>query len=429
MKRSAISSSFVKLVLPPLLLAASVFAASAEDSLRPDDAEELFAQIDGMLEEMADITGLELIRPVRRSVITREEIRKLIENRIEEDSGAEQIKAEEAFLKMFGFVDDDFDLAGQFVDVLTEQATALYDYKTKQLYLATWTPKDLQQAALVHELAHALADQHFDLRKYMKKSKGADGDVARSAVLEGQASWIMIEYTMRQSGKSLLDNSLLTVAAATASRFQAEQYPAFAAAPLYLRESMLFPYTQGLLFQQKVLARKGKAGFSEVFRNPPTSSQHILEPETYFQQRRSSRPRLPRIRLGRGYRVISKGEVGRLDHAILIERFFDRETAERISPHWRGGGYKIVSKRGSDHPVLAYAAEWSSDEEARQFFDLYERICQKKWRPDETEKTDARVVGRGSDKTFILSLDGPRVAGIEGLPNDRLRANLARFAP
>ncbi len=418
---------------PILVLAlfsiAAVVAAPAQDALRPDDAEELFAQIDGMLEEMADITGLKLKRKVRRSVITREEIRQLIERRIDEDAAPQQIQAEEAFLKMFGYVDDDFDLAEQFVAVLTEQATALYDYKTKQLYLATWTPKDLQQVALVHELAHALADQHFDLQKYVKKSKSADGDVARSAVLEGQASWIMIEYAMRQSGRSLLNNSLLAVAAATASRFEAEQYPAFASSPLYLRESMLFPYTRGLLFQQQVLRRKGKAGFAEVFRNPPLSSQHILEPETYFGRRRSSRPRLPRLRLGRGYKTISKGAVGQLDHAILIEQFFDRDTAEQLSPHWRGGGYKIVSKRADERPVLAYAAEWSSAERAREFFTLYEKICQKKWRPEQVEKSDKRVVGRGSEQTFILSLDGSRVAGMEGLPNDRLRANLGRFAP
>ena len=418
-----------RILVLALLSMAGLVTVPAEDPPRPDDAAELFAQIDGMLEEMADITGLKLTRPVRRSVITREEIRELIERRIDEDAAPKQIQAEEAFLKMFGYVDDDFDLAGQFVEVLTEQATALYDYKTKQLYLAAWTPRDLQEAALVHELAHALADQHFDLRKYMKKSKGADGDVARSAVLEGQASWIMIEYTLRQNGQSLLDNSLSAVLAATASRFEAEQYPAYAAAPLYLRESLLFPYTRGLLFQQQVLRRKGKAGFAEVFRNPPTSSQHILEPETYFGRRRSSRPRLPRLRLGRGYKVISKGEVGQLDHAILIEQFFDRETAGRISPHWRGGRYKIVSKRGRESPVLAYAVEWSSAETARRFFDLYEQICRKKWLPEQIEKTDGRIVGRGREKTFILSLDGPRVAGMEGLPNDRLRANTARFAP
>ena len=137
---------------------------------------------------------------------------------------------------------------------MTEQAAALYDYKTKQLYLATWTPRDLQEAALVHELAHALADQHFDLRKYMKKSKGADGDVARAAVLEGQASWIMIEYTLRQNGQSLLDNSLSAVLAATASRFAAEQYPALrrratvsarvAAVPLHSRIAVSAPGSQ-----------------------------------------------------------------------------------------------------------------------------------------------------------------------------------------
>ena len=406
-----------------------VFAASAQDSARRGDAEALFARIDGMLEEMADITGLRLTRPVRRSIITREEIRQLIEKRIDENSSPEQIQAEETFLKMFGFVKDDFDLAEQFVEVLSEQAAALYDYKTKQLHVASWASEDLRQAALVHELAHALADQHFDLQKYVKKSKGADSDAARSAVLEGQASWIMVEYAMRQGGESLLDNSMLAVAAAAASRFEAEKYPAYASAPLYLRETMLFPYTEGLLFQQQVLSRKGRAGFGEVFRNPPVSTQHILEPETYFGRRRPNRPRLPRVRLGRGYQVISAGEIGQLDHAILIEQYFDRETAEEISPYWRGGAYEIVSRQGENAAVMKYAVEWSDAEHAKRYFDLYERICRRKWRPDQIAKPGNRVVGRGSRITFILSLDGARVAAVEGLPNARLKTSRVRFAP
>ena len=114
-----------------------------------------------MLAVMSKMTGLETTRPIKRSIITREQIRDLVESRLKEETTPEAIRAEELTLKMFGFVNEDFDLAKQYVDVLAEQATALYDYQTKQLYLATWTPEDLQEVALVHELAHALADQHF----------------------------------------------------------------------------------------------------------------------------------------------------------------------------------------------------------------------------------------------------------------------------
>ncbi len=342
--RSSWSSSrfwFAGLLLVLLLVAVSSAAAPQHAELGPEKGERLFARIDEMLAEMSKMTGLELTRPIKRSIITREKIRDLVETRLKEEITPEEIRAEELTLKMFGFVGEDFDLAKQYVDVLTEQATALYDYQTKELYLATWTPEDLQEVALVHELAHALADQHFDLGKYVSKSRGADGDLARSAVLEGQASWIMVEYAMRQSGKSMVESPLLAVSAASASRFEARQYPTYSSAPLYIRESLLFPYTEGLLFQQAVVEKYGSAGFTEVFREPPVSSQQILDPEAYFGRRIPTKPRIPRVRLGRGYKTLSQGEIGEWDHSILLKKFIGEEEARELSPHWRGAYYKL----------------------------------------------------------------------------------------
>ena len=59
-------------------------------------------------------------------------------------------------LKKFGLVPSDFNLAQTTVDVLTEQAAAFYDYHAKKLFLTDWTPSATREAALAHELAHAL---------------------------------------------------------------------------------------------------------------------------------------------------------------------------------------------------------------------------------------------------------------------------------
>ena len=44
------------------------------------------------------------------------------------------------------------------------------------------------------------------------------------------------------------------------------QFPVYDKAPLYLRETLLFPYTQGMLFQHAVVEKLDKAAFTEVFR-------------------------------------------------------------------------------------------------------------------------------------------------------------------
>ena len=409
-----------------VLLVSTVPLGAQDSSIAPEQADKLFAKVDDMLAILSEITGFELRKPIDREVITRDEIRKLVETRIAEASSPEQIRLDELFLKLFGFVDDEFALQEQLVDVLTEQATAIYDFKTQKLYLATWTPEDMQEFALVHELAHALADQHFSLDKYLKESKGADSDIARAAVMEGQASWLMTEYVFQERGRSLSTNRVAAIAAASASRYEAENYPVFSAAPLFLRETMLFPYVEGLLFQQAVVEKRGKGGFREVFERPPLTSQHIMDPEAYFARRKAVHPRLPKAKPGRGFKKVARGEVGQIDHHVLLKQYFSEGDADSLAPRWRGGHYHILENKTKDRAVLVYASRWQDAEAAAHFFDLYRQVCKKKWRSVVVEsETPQRVTGASETGGFVLTLRGTVVSSIEGLPDDTLKVHSA----
>jgi len=69
------------------------------------------------------------------------------------------------------------------VDLLSEQTAAYYDYDRKRLFILDTAGReadeDEDRIALVHELAHALADQHFSLKKFTHK--GSPNDDASSA--------------------------------------------------------------------------------------------------------------------------------------------------------------------------------------------------------------------------------------------------------
>ena len=96
------------------------------------------------------------------------------------------------------------------MDLLTEQAAAFYDYDKKKLFITESTSSDTQQPVLAHELSHALADQNFNLGKFIKQgSKSDDGATARLAVMEGQATWLMSEYLARKMGQSLQNSPAL----------------------------------------------------------------------------------------------------------------------------------------------------------------------------------------------------------------------------
>src|SRR5581483_2859730 len=122
--------------------------------------------------------------------------------------------------------------------------------------------------------------------------KSDDGATARLAIMEGQATWLMSEYLARKLGQSL-KNSPSLVRMMSALSDSSGQYPVFDNAPLYLRQTLIFPYTKGMLFQQAVIERDGDEGFAEVFRRAAASTQQILHPEKYFQGVQPVTPPLP----------------------------------------------------------------------------------------------------------------------------------------
>lgn len=411
-----------------LALFVSLFAASAlaQEAGASEREQRLFAQIDSMLAAIERITGIKAIEPIPAAFMTREEVNELIKSRLDEESSDEEIRQEELFLKIFGFVDADFNLKEEIVDVMTEQAAALYDYKTKKLYVSSWASDELQEYALVHELAHAVADQHFDLQKFTDASEDFDGDLARSAVIEGQASWVMHEYAQERIGRSLLSNRLLAVAAASASRIEVDNYPVYSASPLYIRESLMFPYADGLMFQQAAIEELGPGGFTKVFLDPPTTTQHILDPKTWIAKRKPTQPKLPELRL-KGFERSSHGRIGQLDHFVLLKQYSGESTARRLADSWRGAHYEILENEDHSRAVLRYVSEWADEAAAARFFKEYVDVCREKWTNFEKSVCgDAACRGTSETGAFVLTLDGTLVTALEGLPEDAIESGSNR---
>jgi hypothetical protein len=358
-----------------------------------------------------------LYHPVPCDFITKEKINEFLQKRVKEVAKPEEIRAEELTLKKFGLVPQDFDLAKNTVDLLTEQAAAFYDYDKKKLFITESTPSETQDPVLAHELSHALADQSFHLGKFIRQGrKSDDGASARLAVMEGQATWLMSEYLARKSGQSLKDSPGLVAMMSNVSDTGGSQYPVFDNAPLYLRMTLVFPYTKGMLFQNALFQRDGKDAFAEVFRRPPLSTQQILHPEKYFANLKPSDPPLPDPHMGHGYKGLVGGSLGELEHGILLEQYVGKERAAEIAPHWRGSSFELRENKKANRVVLLYAVEWDSEDSARQYFTAYREILGKKWKSlSVTSEESDSVSGVGDSGRFELRRKGAIVTSMEGL--------------
>jgi hypothetical protein len=356
--------------------------------------------------------------PVPCDFISKEKIKAFLNKRIKDVAKPEDLRAEELTLKKFGLVPPEFDLAKNTVDLLTEQAAAFYDYDRKKLFITDTTSSETQEPVLSHEIAHAIADQNYNLAKFIKAGrKSDDGATARLAVMEGQATWLMSELLARKMGQTLKDSPALLAMMSGATESGAGQYPVFDNAPLYLRLTLVFPYTKGMLFQNAVYDRDGTNGFSEVFLKPPLSTQQILHPEKYFSGVKPTEPELPEPHLAKGYKSLVGGSLGELEHTIMLEQYSGKASAAEIAPHWRGCAFDLLENKKAGRTVLLYAAEWDSEDAARQYFAAYRRQLSKKWKQMAvSSETADSITGTGDDGRFELRRKGATVTSMEGLP-------------
>lgn len=398
-----------------LLLAALVPTAPLA---APAPAQDLFANIGHIKEGLAAITGLNFKHEVPYALIDKDQLRRYLEKRMNETIKPDDERAEEITLKMLGLVPADFDLRKSTVDLLTEQAAAFYDYNQKKLFILEGSSgTDEERVALVHELAHALADQHFHLAKYIKEGmRSDDSATARQAVMEGQATWLMAAYISREGGgKPEVPEAVLQMMKTSIEGSAAAQYPVFSQAPLYIRESLVFPYGAGLEFQDAVFRKLGKEAFSEVFERAPLSSGQILHPERYLGHGGVLFPEPPAIPDARDFRKLAEGTLGELDFRVLLSQYTDRKDGEALAAHLDGGAYELFENKREKFPVLGVASKWDSPDSARKYFDDTRKVMQGKWKKLEiASETPDRLEGHGDSGYFGVWIAGDTVNQIEG---------------
>jgi len=379
----------------------------------------LFSEIPSIQEGLSSITGLPFTRHVPYALMTKDQLRRDFEQRIKASIKPADLRAEELTLKLLGLVPADFDLRQNTIDLLTEQAAAFYDYNKKKLFVLDEAGKDggaEERIALVHELAHARADQHFHLAKYVHEGlQSDDGATARMAVMEGQASWLMAAYLSKQAGGGpdvppailqLMTESIQTSAA---------EYPIFAKAPLYIRESLTFPYVKGMLFQDEIYRKLGRESFSEIFLHPPASTQQILHPELYLAHKAPAIPDLPAIPGSKEFRKLGDGTLGELEYRVLLTEYLDADEGNRSAAHLAGSSYALLEDKRDKSTVLAFAAAWDSEESAREYFEQYRRVLRGKSKMLEiSADTPSGLEGRLDSGYFRVWLAGATVNHLEG---------------
>jgi hypothetical protein len=431
---------------PPAVAApkAQLAPPQAAGKITAEQAKQIFSLVDELIKFSSDESGLPIKSQVKRQITSRTEVEGFLKQRFDEDQSARRLQRDEIVLKKFGLLDRDFALKTFLLELLKEQIEAYYDSKTKTVYMLDWVSIDEQKPVLAHELTHALQDQHTDLEKWGDQtpeevSANSSGDTdhlardemdtAREAVVEGQATAVMIDYALKPKGMSLVKDPEI-MDSVKEMMTGSEDSPMMARAPLLLSESLLFPYREGLSFEQDVWMDQGQAAaFTGTLDRPPTSSWEIMNPREYEKRHTPAVPLLPNIHplVDVLYKPYDIGQIGQLDVHILAGILGGDQAASDLTSAWDGGlywaGQRLSAKTAAeqaktDSIALFYLSAWKSATSARDFARLYAEELGRKYSGvqlnQSTQSASSASVDGITQEQIYSTSEGPVVITTRG---------------
>jgi hypothetical protein len=371
-------------------------AKKTDSIITPQQAKELFASIDQILQFDSKDSGLPIEHPVKRKLTSRADVQKYLESQLKNGKSAKRMLRSGIVLKKFGLLPQNFDLGPFMVRLLKEQIAGYYDSKTKTVYLLNWVAPDVQKPVMAHELMHALQDQHVNLQKWDDKSldgishnvrqdnahiRTDETDTARQAVLEGQAMVTYIDYALRPHHVTIADNPDFMLAHLGDINSKSTNSPVMDSAPRVLRESLVFPYDEGLRFEIELIRDLGIHGaFAGALDNPPSTSYQIMNPRAYEDHTPMPILNMPNIHplLDHLYNPYDVGVMGDLDAKMLLQLTTSTRQATRIASKWDGGIYYVAQSKHAADPnstasvALLYLSRWKNPATAQTFAKNYE---------------------------------------------------------
>jgi hypothetical protein len=298
------------------------------------------------------------------------------------------------------------DFSSMMNTVMSSQIGAYYDPEKKSFFVVmTGMPEMMQGVMYSHELYHALQDQYFDLARYMEMGpKGgtgiynADTQLARSAVVEGEATYIMSLWMMqRVSHKTPTRDVMARIVAMQANMSmdqlremlkQAKVAEAVGAdlkaavdsaveIPSFIMDSMLAVYLKGLGFVFAVHEQGWSAVETLYDEYPAQSTEQILHPEKWLAHEAPvtfAWPKFEKIAALRDWELLDDDVLGEFQWRTVFKEQGLKAEAESAAAGWGGDRYAVFKRKDSNATLLLLRTSWDSEKEAGEFADAYRRV-------------------------------------------------------
>lgn len=304
-----------------------------------------------------------------------------VERAVDLETPERALKGTEAMLVGLGVVPFDFDYRATMLNLLRGQLAGLYEPRLKAMLIRADLEGVERRMTLLHELVHALQDQHFDLEEVVSWTPDdTDRSSALSCLAEGDATSAMFDGVLPegQSAISLPEGMIAEKMRQQAAQTDKEDIPAL------IQESLRAPYLDGINFVDALRRRGGWEEVNRVWKRPPITTEQVLHLDKYDSAEAPLAVAIPSPPPdGRQWTMLLSDIWGEQSSRLIFEQWQERALAARSAAGW--GGDRIVVYQHSDTMAVAWTLLADTEKDAEEMYQSFSAALGHGQKPSKTE--------------------------------------------
>jgi len=331
---------------------------TASESIDPAIVEEMRSELALLMVEAEQVRGIPFIATPTVVILDEAEFSQRVSEVVAEDLDREELAVDSDFFAMLGMLEPGTDLYQLLIDLYTEQVAGFYDGDAEEMVVPAapegFTP--LQKITVLHELIHALTDQHFEFNDefdILIDDGNGDDLSAFQALIEGDATRSQFVYMEGMSPAEAVQ------AATEALSYDSSVLDSV---PGWIQADLTFPYDQGLVFVDAVSSTGGLAAVDDAYQSPPQTTEQILDPARYA---RNEPPRdlAPLTVALDGWEIYDEATFGEWGLRLVIDGAVPPGEVTQAAAGWGNDTYRVFTRGDDIAMVMSYVGDSERDAE------------------------------------------------------------------
>lgn len=270
----------------------------------------------------------------------------------------EEIEQATGQLRAIGLITGDVDLFAAFNDAASGGTLAFYSFEDKAITIRGISLSPAARATLVHELTHALQDQHFGIGDRLEELREKDAanseESVLEAIIEGDAERVATLY------RTSLDPQQRTALEKSEKAQQDQATSDLKGVPKAVLTIISSPYALGESLTQMVAEDGGTEALDELYRNTPTHDAALYDPFQVLADDLGAE-KVPTPKVKDGGKKTDSGEFGALTWYFMLAERIPLNQAVDVVDVWGGDAYVAYEEEGVSCVRAGYQGDTDAD--------------------------------------------------------------------